>query len=66
MDIFIGYLTGWARFKDPGPFCRKGNSKFESLLVKLLSLKTKKIKYFQLLYKKYQIFNFQKNSLWFF
>ena len=50
IDIFIGYLTGWVRFKAPGPFGPKGNSKFETLLVKEFSLKTKnKIKYFQLL-----------------
>ena len=50
MDIFIGYLTGCVRYKPPVNSAPKGNSKFENLLVKVFSLKTKnKINYFQLL-----------------
>ena len=51
--MFIGYLTGWVRFKAPAPFDPKGNSKFETITVKMYSLKRKnKFKYFQLLQKK--------------
>ena len=42
MDIFIGYLTGCVRYKPPVNSAPKGNSKFENLLVKVFSLKTKK------------------------
>ena len=48
--MFIGYLTGRVRFKAPAPSVPTGNSKFETLFVKIFSLKAKtKIKYFQLL-----------------
>ena len=65
MDIFIGYLTGCVRYKPPVNSAPKGNSKFENLLVKVFSLKTKnKIKYLQQK-KKNQIFTFEENSLCF-
>ena len=46
----MGYLSDRVRFKAPGSFAPKGNSKFETLIVKMFSLKNKnKIKCFQLL-----------------
>ena len=48
--IFIGYIIGWVRFKAPSMFISKRSSKFETLLAKIFSLRTKtKIKYIELL-----------------
>ena len=61
--MFMGHLTRWVRFKVPGPFGPRDNSKFETLLAKVFSPETKnKIKYFQLLLKKSNFYFPSKQS----
>ena len=63
--VFLIFLNRQWFFLDrsfPAPSAPKGNNKFETLLVKVFSLKTKK-QYFQLLQKKTNFYFPRKQSM---
>ena len=43
IDIFIGYIIGWVYSRTPASSASKDNSKFETLLIKIISLKQKNL-----------------------
>ena len=65
--ISLSYWLGKIHSPSQPPVssARKGNSKFEILLLKIFSLKQKTKLNTSSSYRKNQIFTFQENSLWF-